>query len=197
MKRRLLSLILCGWAAVSAAGANSSLSYDDVAALVENAAKGDGNVVREALATLANHPDAPLALAARGRLLTLRSQYQPFVLMSYLDQYHGMKALNDYIARDGDDPLPRVWRAASAPASNYVLWTRNKTRQDLEFALAAYQNGARRPDLTARCKLLLGLLAKDSGDLELALFYWRETVRLDPEGAAGREAAALIALFTG
>jgi len=184
-------------APLASLAAAPTLSYDEVAALVAQAESGDATAVRRALTTLEAHADAPLADAAKGRLLILRSQYQPFVLMSYLDLYYGMKALNAYIVRDAVDPLPRVWRAASAPMSNYVLWNRDKTRRDLEFALAAHQEGTREPNLTARCKLLLGLLAKDSGDLELALYYWREAVNLDPEGAAGREASQLLALFTG
>jgi hypothetical protein len=178
-----------------AAGAAVS-TYAEVAALV--AAAEEGEVAPgDAMAELDASPDAPLAGAARGRLYILNTRNAPFSLVRYANIYRGFEALNDYISTHDGDPLPRVWRATSAVETDYVLWSMSRTRDDLRAAGEMCQADPDLPNQTPRCKLLLGTMAKDEGDLEEALRLWAEAFEADPSGPAGREAARLLDLFTG
>jgi tetratricopeptide (TPR) repeat protein len=171
-------------------------TYAEVAALV--AAVEEGEVaLDDAAAQIEAAPDAPLAGAALGRLYILRTREAPFSLVKYANMYRGFRALNDYIAAHGEDPLPRVWRAASAVETNYVLWSMSRTRDDLRAAGDLCRADPDLPNQTPRCKLLLGTMAKDEGDLEQALRLWAEAFEADPNGRTGREAARLLDLFTG
>ncbi|MGD8717580.1 MAG: hypothetical protein PVH29_02045 [Candidatus Zixiibacteriota bacterium] len=184
----LLLLPLAAGAAVS--------TYAEVAALVAAAEEGDV-APGDAMAELDASPDVPLAGAARGRLYILSTRNAPFSLVKYANIYRGFEALNDYVSTHDGDPLPRVWRATSAVETDYVLWSMSRTRDDLRAAGAMCQADPDLPNQTPRCKLLLGTMAKDEGDLEEALRLWAEAFEADPSGPAGREAARLLDLFTG
>jgi hypothetical protein len=189
-----------GWAA-SAAGAETPpaipYTYTQVYELVARAEGGDCEARAEGLAAFKAEPDGPLAGAAYGRLLVVEGCAQAFVAMRYYDYWRGFRALNEYIGGHAGDPTPRVWRAASAVDTNYVFWSAAKAEADLEFALKAFTADADLPGDPARCKLLLGMLAKDQGDLKGALTWWREAFAADPAGPAGKEAARYLELFTG
>jgi len=178
----------------SAAGPPST--YAEVAAVVDAAERGEMPAA-EALALVTAAPDAPLAGAALGRLRVLNSHDTPFVMLKFLEMQKGFDALNLYVNNHREDPLPRVWRAASAVETKYALWSVADTRQDLLSAYDFCRCDPALPDQTARCKLLLGLVAKDSGELEQALRLWAEAFAADPTGAAGKKAAKLLELFTG
>ncbi len=190
------TLILIASTSLAAAGPPPR-TYGEVAALVARAETRDGVTVEEAWARISASPDTPLAQAALGRLYFLKSRGAAFILLRYLDIYKGHTALNRYIAQHQQDPLPRVWRAAAAVETNYLLWDKAKAAADLDFALAAYRGDPSLPDRTPRCKLLLGVIAKDRGDLSTALRFWREAFAADPLGPAGTEAAKMLTLFTG
>ncbi len=189
--RTVLTVVFAGAATASA------VTYDEVVALVARAEAGDRAARDEGLKILKEDPSAPLAEAARGRLLVLRAEDAKFVMLYFLDLQRGVLALYRYVAARPDDPLPRVWRAASAVETNYVLWSAANTRADLKAAAAAYAADGREPDESIRCKLLMGYVAKDGGDLKTALGFWREAFAADPTGPVGAEAAKLLALFTG
>lgn len=181
-------------AAIGAAEAPTT--YADVAALVARAESGDVSP-GEAYGLLATAPAAPLADAGLGRLRLLRAVEAPFAVFYYTNIYLGFRALNEYIANHGDDPLPRVWRAASAVETRYVMWSLPQARADLELACRRCEEDAALPNYEPRARLLLGIMAKDEGDLEQALRLWSEAFASDPTGPVGREAARLLALFTG
>ena len=191
------------WAATAAyagaAGVPAAVppTYTELAALVARAEGGDEAALADGLAATAAFPEGPLAGAARGRLVILQGQAGSFVASRYWRFYRGFTELNRYIASHGEDPLPRVWRAAAAVETSYVFWSQANTRADLSRAAELYAADPDLPDETPRCKLLLGTCAKDAGDLRAALAYWREAYAADPTDAAGREAARLLALFTG
>jgi len=183
------------WAA--AAAPPGGYTYTGVMNLVARAEAGDCDARAEGLAAFGRDAENPLAGAAWGRLVVLSGCDQPFVAMKYWDYWRGFRALNGYIANHGEDPTPRVWRAAAAVDTNYALWKMSDARADLEFALAAYDEDPDLPGDAARCKTLLGVIAKDEGDLAAALTWWRAAFAEDPAGPAGREAARWLALFTG
>jgi len=181
---------------LAAAAAPPPSTYEEVAALVARA-EAAALPADEALTLVAASPDAPLAGAALGRLYVLRSGHASLTMLKYMDVYRGFSALNEYIGTHREDPLPRVWRAASAVETKYVLWSISRTREDLAAAAEFCRGDPALPDQRPRCKLLLGIMAKDSGDLEEALRLWAEAFAADPTGPAGKEAARLLALFTG
>lgn len=181
---------------LAAAAASPPATYGEVAALVTRAEAGEVSA-DEAFELIAAAPDAPLAGAALGRLYVLRSGRASTAVVKYMDIYRGFSALNEYIANHREDPLPRVWRAASAVETKYVLWSISRTRGDLSAAAEFCGDDPALPDQRPRCKLLLGIMAKDSGDLDEALRLWAEAFAADPTGPAGAEAARLLALFTG
>jgi hypothetical protein len=180
----------------TAHAASPPATYGEVAALVARVEVGEVPAA-EALDLVAAAPDAPLAGAALGRLYILRSGHASTAVLKYMDIYRGFTALNGYIADHQEDPLPRVWRAASAVETKYVLWSISRTRGDLAAAAEFCGDDPALPDQRPRCKLLLGIMAKDSGDLAEALRLWAEAFAADPTGPAGKEAARLLALFTG
>jgi len=180
----------------AAAAAEPPATYDDVASLVARAEAGE-LPANEAFALVSAAPEAPLAGAALGRLYVLRGKDASFTMLKYMDTYRGFTALNGYIRNHRGDPLPRVWRAASAVETKYVLWSLSRTREDLAAAGDFCRDDPSLPDQAPRCKLLLGIMAKDAGDLPEALRLWAETFAADPTGSAGKEAAKLLALFTG
>lgn len=181
---------------LAAAAAEPPSTYAEVAALVSAAERGEA-APAEAFALVSAAPDAPLAGAALGRLHVLKSDETPFILLKFLEMQRGFVALNRYIKKHREDPLPRVWRAASAVETDYVLWSVSDTRKDLEAASRYCRGDPSLPDQTPRCKLLLGKVAKDLGDLEEALRLWGEAYAADPTGPTGKEAARLLELFTG
>jgi hypothetical protein len=181
---------------LGASAAEPPSTYAEVAAAVDAAERGE-MTAPEALALVSAAPEAPLAGAARGRLLVLKSRDTPFIMLKFLEMQRGFDALNLYVESHREDPLPRVWRAASAVETNYVLWSVADTRKDLLSAYDFCLRDPALPDQTARCKLLLGLVAKDSGELEQALKLWADAFAADPTGAAGKKAAKLLELFTG
>jgi hypothetical protein len=181
---------------LAAAAAAPPATYEAVASLVARAEAAELSA-DEALALVAAAPEAPLAGAALGRLYILRSGHASLSILKYMDIYRGFTALNGYIADHREDPLPRVWRAASAVETKYVMWSISRTRDDIAAAAEYCRADPALPDLTPRCKLLLGTMAKDDGDLEEALRLWAEAFAADPTGPAGKEAAKLLALFTG
>jgi hypothetical protein len=180
----------------AAAAAEPPATYADVAALVARAEAGT-LAAEEAFDLVGAAPDAPLAGAARGRLYILRSNDASLALLKYWDIYRGFYALHEYIRDHAGDPLPRVWRAASAVETKYILWSLSRTRADLAAASELCRGDPSLPDLTPRCTLLLGTMAKDAGDLPEALRLWAEAFAADPTGPVGKEAARLLALFTG
>jgi hypothetical protein len=179
----------------AAAAAGPPTTYADVAAVVTRAERGETSA-DEAFALVSAAPDAPLAGAARGRLYILRGKEAPFSALMYFDVYRGFTAMNEYIQNHREDPLPRVWRAASAVETGYVLWSLSLTREDLAVAVDLCRADPALPDETARCRLLLGIMAKDGGDLDEALRLWAEAFAADPTGPVGKEAARLLELFT-
>jgi len=181
---------------LAAAAAEPPSTYAEVAALVSAAERGE-TAPAEAFALVSAAPDAPLAAAALGRLNVLKSDERPFILLKFLEMQRGFVALNKYVKHHREDPLPRVWRAASAVETDYALWSVSKTREDLEAACRFCRGDPSLPDQTARCKLLLGNVAKDTGDLEQALRLWGEAYAADPTGPTGKKAARLLELFTG
>jgi len=181
---------------LAAAAASPPATYAEVASLVARAEAGELPAA-EALALVEGAPEAPLAGAALGRLYVLRSGGASFSMLKYMDIYRGFSALNEYIGDHAEDPLPRVWRAASAVETKYVLWSISRTRADLAAAAEFCRADPSLPDQTPRCNLLRGTMAKDSGDLEEALRLWAEAFASDPTGPAGKEAARLLSLFTG
>ena len=181
---------------LAAAAAEPPATYDDVASLVARAEAGE-LPADEAFAFVSAAPEAPLAGAALGRLYVLRSKDASFTMLKYMDIYRGFTALNGYIQHHRGDPLPRVWRAASAVETKYVLWSLSRTREDLAAAGDFCRDDPSLPDQAPRGKLLLGIMAKDAGDLPEALRLWAEAFAADPTGSAGKEAAKLLALFTG
>lgn len=181
---------------LTAAAASLPATYEEVASLVARAEAAELSA-DEALALVAASPEAPLAGAALGRLYILRSGHASLSMLKYMDIYRGFTALNGYIADHLEDPLPRVWRAASAVETKYVMWSISRTRDDIAAAAEYCRADPALPDQAPRCKLLLGTMAKDDGDLEEALRLWAEAFAADPTGPAGKEAARLLALFTG
>ncbi len=181
---------------LAAAAAELPSTYAEVAALVSAAERGEV-APGEALALVSAAPTAPLAGAALGRLHVLKSDETPFILLKFLEMQRGFVALNGYVKKHREDPLPRVWRAASAVETAYVLWSVADTREDLEAASRFCRADPSLPDQTPRCKLLLGKVAKDTGDLDEALRLWGEAYAADPTGPTGKEAAQLLELFTG
>jgi hypothetical protein len=196
MRYAVLFLTLTLPFADGAAAASPPAAYGEVAALVARAEAAEISA-DEALALVAAAPEAPLAGAALGRLYILRSGHASLSILKYMDIYRGFYALNGYIADHQEDPLPRVWRAASAVETKYVMWSISRTRGDIAAAAEFSSEDPALPDQRPRCKLLLGTMAKDSGDLEEALRLWAEAFAADPTGPAGKEAARLLALFTG
>jgi len=181
---------------LGASAAEPPSTYGEVAAVVDAAERGEMTVAA-ALALVSAAPDAPLAGAALGRLHVLKSREAPFIMLEFLEIQKGFGGLNLYIKDHREDPLPRVWRAASAVETNYALWSLADTRADLVSAYDFCLRDTSLPDQTARCKLLLGFVAKDSGELEQALRLWADAFAADPAGPAGKKAAQLLALFTG
>jgi hypothetical protein len=180
-----------------ASAAEPPSTYAGVAAVVAAAERG-GMTVDEAQALIeAAPPETPLAAAALGRLHILKSHETPFVMLRFLEARKGFAALNAYIAEHRGDPLPRVWRGASAVETNFVLWSVADARRDLEAACELCRGDPSLPDCTAHSKLLLGTIAKDEGDLERALRLWAEAFAADPTGPYGRKAATFLKLFTG
>lgn len=191
------SLAIAFWAlplVASAAGPPST--YAEVAALVALAEAGDV-AVDEALALVSAAADAPLADAALGRLRVLKSHRTAFVGLKFLEMEKGFVALNSYVEGHRGDPLPHVWRGASAFETDFVLWGEASAREDLRFAVGLYRDDPSLPDETPRCKLILGVMAKNEGDLETALRLWAEAFAADPVGPYGKEAGAFLQLFTG
>jgi tetratricopeptide (TPR) repeat protein len=181
---------------LAAAAAEPPSTYAEMAALVERAEAGE-TPVDEALALVSAAPDVPLAGAALGRLRVLNGRRQAFVGLRFLEMEKGFLALNSYIDSHGGDPLPHVWRGTSAFETNFVLWSVAAAREDLRSAIDLYRDDPSLPDQTPRCKLVLGLIAKNEGDLETALELWAEAFAADPTGRYGKEAAAYLELFTG
>lgn len=181
---------------LGASAAEPPSTYAEVAAVVAAAERGEMPAA-DALALVTAAPGAPLAGAALGRLRVLNSHVTPFGMLKFLEMQRGFEALKSYVNNHREDPLPRVWRAASAVETNYALWSLADTRQDLVTASNLYRRDPALPDQKARCKLLLGLVAKDDGELEEALRLWAEAFAADPTGAAGKEAAKFLELFTG
>ncbi len=181
----------------AAAAAEPPSTYAGVAAVVAAVERGDATA-DEALALVeAAPPDTPLAAAALGRLHILKAHETPFLMLKFLETRKGFAALNAYIAAHRGDPLPRVWRGASAVETNFVLWSAANARRDLEAACELCRGDPSLPDYTAHSKLLLGTIAKDEGDLARALRLWAEAFAADPTGPYGRKAAAFLELFTG
>jgi hypothetical protein len=181
---------------MAAPAAETPTTYADVAALVARAEYGDVSA-GEAYGLLAAAPDVPLAGAGLGRLRLLRAQEAPFAMFYYTNVYLGFRALNEYIANHYDDPLPHLWRAASAVETRYVMWGLAEARADLELACLLCEEDPSLPNHEPRARLLLGIMAKDEGDLEQALRLWSQAYAGDPTGPVGREAAKLLDLFTG
>ncbi len=191
------SLAIAFWALpLAASAAEPPSTYAEVAALVALAEAGEV-AVDEALALVSASPDAPLADAAQGRLRVLKSHRTAFVGLKFLEMERGFVALNSYVEKHRGDPLPHVWRGASAFETDFVLWSAASAREDLRFALDLYRDDPSLPDETPRCKLILGVMAKNEGDLETALRLWAEAFAADPVGPYGNEAAAFLELFTG
>lgn len=181
---------------LAAAAAAPPATYEEVASLVARAEEAELSA-DEALELVAAAPEAPLAGAAMGRLYIVRSGHASLSILKYMDIYRGFTALNGYIADHREDPLPRVWRAASAVETKYVMWSISRTRDDLAAAAEFCRYDPALPDQRPRGKLLLGTMAKDEGNLAEALRLWAEAFAADPTGPAGKEAARLLALFTG
>ena len=196
MRYAVLILTLTLPFADATAAASPPATYGEVAALVARAEAAE-IPADEALELVSAAPEAPLAGAAMGRLYILRSGQASLSMLKYMDIYRGFTALNGYIADHREDPLPRVWRAASAVETKYVMWSISRTRDDIAAAAEFCRADPALPDLTPRCKLLLGTMAKDDGDLDEALRLWAEAFAADPTGPAGKEAAKLLELFTG
>lgn len=169
----------------------------EVAALVAAAEAGDEEALRWGLGYFKSHAEAPLGGAALGRLYVLEGRRARFQLLAVIPQWRGFRALGAYITAHADEPLPRLWRAASAVETNYMFHNAAKAREDLAAALAVYEEADAPAGELARCYLLLGTVAKDEGKLDEALGYWSRAFAADPTGPAGREAARLLALFTG
>jgi len=174
-----------------------SYTYTQVYELVTKAEGGDSAAKTAGLGSLREAPDVPLAGAAWGRLMVVGGCGKAFVAIRYWDYWRGFVALNAYIAAHPSDPIPRVWRAASAVDTNYVFWKPAAARADVAFALQSMTEDPDLPGEPARCKLLMGIIAKDNGDLEAAMAWWQEAFAADPAGPAGREAARYLDLFTG
>jgi len=191
--------VIVGWAVAAALTASAwPVTAEEAAALVAAAEGGDARALAEGITCLRAQEDAPLAGAALGRLYILQSRGARFQLLAFLGQYRGFRALGKYVARHPDEPLPRVWRAASAVETNYVFHNAARARADTTAALALYEADAAAPlAARARCYLLLGVIAKDEGLLDDALAWWSRAFAADPTGPAGTEAARLLALFTG
>jgi tetratricopeptide (TPR) repeat protein len=203
MRRGMTAVVWC-WVCVGGfAGAaegpvpRTPMTYMEVRALVARAEAGDCAARTEGLARWKNDAATPLAPAAWGRLMVVRSCGRSTAATMYFDQYRGFVALNEYLAAHGDDPQARVWRAASAVETAYVLWSMERAQADITVALAAYKQDPDLPDETGRCRFLLGMMAKDRGDLPAALKYWKEVYEAEPLSRAGAEAARMLALFTG
>lgn len=181
---------------LAASAAEPPSTYVEVAAVVELAEAGE-TPVDEALALVSAAPDAPLAGAALGRLHVLKTHRTAFAGLRFLEMEKGFVALNSYINSHRGDPLPHVWRAVSAYETGFALWSAASAREDLRLAIDLYRDDPSLPDQTPRCKLILGLIAKNEGDLETALRLWAEAFAADPTGPYGKEAAAFLELFTG
>ncbi|HUV87536.1 MAG TPA: hypothetical protein VMX79_10550 [bacterium] len=181
---------------LAASAAEPPSTYAEVAAVVALAEAGE-TAVDEALELVSAAPDAPLAGAALGRLRVLKSHEMAFTASRFLEMRKGFAALNSYVQRHQEDPLPHVWRGASAFETGFVLWSAASAREDLRLACDLYRGDSSLPDQTPRCKLILGLVAKNEGDLDEALRLWAEAFAADPTGPYGKEAAAFIELFTG
>lgn len=181
---------------LAASAAEPPGTYAEVAAVVELAEAGE-MAVDEALALVSAAPDAPLAGAASGRLHVLKGCSKAFGGLRLLEIERGFAALNSYVDSHGGDPLPRVWRGVSAFETDFALWSVASAREDLRLAIALYRDDPSLPDQTSRCKLILGFIAKNEGDLETALRLWAEAFAADPTGPYGKEAAAFLELFTG
>ncbi len=181
---------------LAASAAEPPSTYVEVAALVGLAEAGE-MAVDEALALVSAAPDTPLAGAALGRLRVLKSHRTAFVGLRFLEMEKGFIALNSYVGDHRGDPLPHVWRGASAFETDFVLWGAASAREDLRFAIDLYLDDPSLPDQTPRCKLILGVMAKNEGDLETALRLWAEAFAADPIGPYGKEAGAFLELFTG
>jgi hypothetical protein len=194
MKKLLTITFLLNPLAASAAEPPST--YAEVAAVVE-LAEAREMPLSEALALISAAPDAPLAGAALGRLRVLNGRRKAFVGLRFLELEKGFVALNSYINSHRGDPLPHVWRGVSAYETGFVLWSAASAREDLRLAIGLYRDDPYLPDRTPRCKLVLGLIAKNEGDLETALRLWAEAFAADPTGPYGKEAAAFLELFTG
>ncbi|MEE8639139.1 MAG: hypothetical protein V3T41_01890 [bacterium] len=179
-----------------ASAAEPPSTYAEVAAIVALAEAGE-MTADEALALVSAAPDAPLAGAALGRLHVLKSHRTAFSGLRFLEMEKGFIALNSYLKGHRGDPLPHVWRGASAFETDFVLWSVASAREDLRFACELCRDDPSLPDQTPGCKLILGLMAKNEGDLETALRLWAEAFAADPVGPYGKEAAALLELFTG
>lgn len=171
-------------------------TYAEVAAIVALAEAGE-MTADEASALVSAAPDAPLAGAALGRLHVLESHRTAFAGLRFLEMRKGFAALNSYVQRHREDPLPHVWRGASAFETGFVFRSVASAREDLRLACDLYRGDSSLPDQTPRCKLLLGLMAKNEGDLDEALRLWAEAFAADPVGPYGKEAAAFLDLFTG
>ncbi|UCH78001.1 MAG: hypothetical protein JSU81_09800 [Candidatus Coatesbacteria bacterium] len=193
MRAAALALILLPTATPAS---ETPTTYADVAALVARAEAGDVSA-GEAYDLLETAPDVPLAGAGLGRLRLLRARDAPFAMFYYVNLYLGFQALNDYIADHHDDPLPHLWRAASAVETRYVMWGLAEARADLELTCRLCGEDPYLPNHEPRARLLLGIMAKDEGDLEGALRLWSQAYAGDPTGPVGREAAKLLDLFTG
>jgi hypothetical protein len=181
---------------LAASAAEPPSTYAEVAAVVALAEAGEV-AVDEALELVSAAPDAPLAGAALGRLCVLKGHEMAFTASRFLEIRKGFGALNLYIDSHRGDPLPHAWRGASAYETRFVLWSAADAREDLRLACDLCRGDSSLPDQTPRCKLILGLMAKNEGDLETALRLWAEAFAADPIGPYGKEAAALLELFTG
>ncbi len=179
-----------------ASAAEPPSTYAEVAAIVALAEAGE-ITAGEALSLVSAAPDAPLAGAALGRLRVLKSHRIAFSGLRFLEMEKGFVALNSYLKGHRGDPLPHVWRGASAFETDFVLWSAASAREELRFACELYGDDSSLPDQTSRCKLILGLMAKNEGDLDEALRLWAEAFAADPVGPYGKEAAAFLDLFTG
>jgi hypothetical protein len=182
---------------LAASAAEPPSTYAGVAAVVAATERGE-MTADEALALVeAAPPETPLLGAALGRLHVLKSHDTPFLMLRFLEIRKGFAALNAYVEGHRGDPLPRVWRGASAVETNHVLWSAADARRDLEDACELCRGDPSLPDYTSHSKLLLGIMSKNEGDLEQALRLWAEAFAADPTGLYGREAAKFLELFTG
>src|SRR5512136_1548225 len=73
------------------------MTYTEIRALVAKAEAGDGAARTEGLARWEDDTATPLARAAWGRLMVVRSCSRSLIVVKYFDQYRGFLALNGYL----------------------------------------------------------------------------------------------------